>query len=386
MAKRGHIDLELLLDHFADLEDPRADINQRHPLPSVIVIAVLGILSNCNGPTAIALWAKNRAAFLTERLDLPNGVPRKDVFRRVLSLLDPAAFQSCFIAWLQDLRAAAQAELGDVRPIFAVDGKTARRSHDRKNGLGPLHSVSVWATELGIALAQLAVGDDSNEIAAIPKLLELVDIKDVIVTIDAIGAQTKIANQVIEQGGDYLLRLKMNQPTDHQFVKDYVERGLESDFAGVKLREHTTEETSHGRTETRTYIQIPAPKNMPGRDKWRGLETIGVVLSTTLRDGVESCETRYYLSSLKLNVKQFARAARGHWGIENGCHWVLDMAYREDESRARNIKMRQNLAWLNRFTLSLLRQHSGNMSLVMKRRCCGWSDDFLMEVLAGKGT
>ncbi len=314
-------------------------------------------------------------------LELPNGVPRKDVFRRVLMMLKPAAFQACFASWLQSLRTAAIAATGVEQPILAVDGKTVRRSHDHKNGLGALHSVTVWASEFGLSLGQVACDEKSNEITAIPELLRLVDIKGAIITIDAMGTQKAIAAEIIKGKADFVLALKGNQETLHQAVIDYIDKQLDGDISDAQ--EHVTNERGHGREEMRTYLQLPAPKELPGFDLWAGLKSIGVVTSRCLRDGKESVEVRYYISSLALDVKTFARAVRGHWGIENSCHWTLDMSFREDESRLRERRLRENFAWLNRFALSLCKQHPGRQSVVMKRRSCGWSDTFLMEVVTG---
>jgi predicted transposase YbfD/YdcC len=381
MADSRHVSLDEVVLHFAELEDPRSTVNLQHPLVSVVVIALMAVLAGASGPTAIAKWAALKEEFLLNTLDLPNGIPRKDVFRRVLMTLRPGAFQACFANWLNSLRAIAAEATGVEQPILAVDGKTARRSHDRKNGLGALHSVSVWASEFGLSLGQVACAEKSNEITAIPELLRLVDIKGAIITIDAMGTQKAIAAQIIEGGADYVLALKGNQETLHQAVIDYINEQLEGDL--TKAREYVTTETGHGREETRVYLQLPAPKSLPGFALWEGLRTIGVVTSRCLRDGKETIEVRYYISSLAMGVKQFARAVRGHWGIENTCHWVLDMTYREDESRIRDQALRENFAWLNRFTLSLLKQHPDRTSLVMKRRSCGWSDNYLLKVLAG---
>jgi predicted transposase YbfD/YdcC len=296
-------------------------------------------------------------------------------------VLKPAAFQACFARWLQSLRTEAVAETGVEQPILAVDGKTARRSHDRTQGLGALHSVSVWASEYGLSLGQVACAEKSNEITAIPELLRLVDIKGAIITIDAMGTQKAIAEQIVDGGADYVLALKGNQETLHQAVIDHIDEQLEGDLA--EAQELVTTEQGHGREETRTYLQLPAPEELPGLELWRGLKSIGLATTCCLRDGKETIEVRYYISSLGVDVKQFARAVRGHWGVENGCHWVLDMTFREDESRIRERHLRENFAWLNRFALSLLKQHPGRQSLVMKRRSCGWSDAFLMEVVTG---
>lgn len=381
MAEVRRIGLDEVVRHFEALEDPRSEVNLRHPFVSVVVIALLAVLAGAGGPTAIARWAALKQEFLSQVLDLPNGIPRKDVFRRVLMALRPAAFQACFADWLRSLRTEATAATGVEQPILAVDGKTARRSHDRQNGLGALHSVSVWASEFGLSLGQVACAERSNEITAIPELLSLVDIKGAIITIDAMGTQKAIAAQIIEGGADYVLALKGNQETLHQAVIDYIDEQLEGDLTDAQ--EHVTTEKGHGREEMRTYLQLPAPEKLPGFMRWKGLESIGVATSRCLRDGKEAVEVRYYISSLTPDVKRFARAVRGHWGIENSCHWSLDMTFREDESRLRQRNLRENFAWLNRFALSLLKQHPGRQSLVMKRRSCGWSEGFLMEVVTG---
>jgi predicted transposase YbfD/YdcC len=381
MAALPRVSLDEIIVHFQELEDPRSTVNQRHPLASVVVIALLAVLAGAGGPTAIARWAALKEGLLVQVLDLPNGVPRKDVFRRVLMVLKPAAFQACFASWLQSLRTEAAAGTGVEQPVLAVDGKTLRRSHDRAKGLGALHSVSVWASEFGLSLGQVACDEKSNEITAIPQLLRLVDIRGAIITIDAMGTQKAIAEQVVEGGADYVLALKGNQGALHQAVIEYIDEQIEGDLTDAQ--EHVTTEKNHGREETRTYLQLPAPEELPGFLRWRGLKSIGLTTSCCLRDGKETIEVRYSISSLKVDVKQFARAVRGHWSIENGCHWSLDMTFREDESRLRERHLRENFAWLNRFALSLLKQHPGRQSVVMKRRSCGWSDAFLMEVVTG---
>src|ERR1700676_4649473 len=379
-----HVALDEVVGYFDELEEPRSAVNLKHPLASVVVIALMAVLAGAGGPTAIARWARIKAEFLSKWLDLPNGIPRKDVFRRVLALVKPAAFQACFANWLQALRAKASAASGVERPHFAVDGKTSRRSHDHKNGLGALHAVSVWASDFGLSLGQVACAEKSNEITAIPELLRLVDIRGAIITIDAMGTQKAIAEQIIDREADFVLALKGNQETLHQEVIDYIDEHCVNDFADVKVRRQLTQETGHGREEIRSYIQMPVPDSLTGLELWKGLESIGIATLACVRDGKETVETRYYISSLKVGVKRFAHAVRSHWGIENSCHGSLDFTYREDESRIRDAHMRETFAWLNRFTLSLLKQHPGRDSIVMKRRTCGWDENFLLEVLRGK--
>jgi predicted transposase YbfD/YdcC len=383
MADIQRVGLDEILRHFEKLEDPRSTVNLQHPLVSVVVIALMAVLAGANGPTAIAKWALCKQELLLKVLHLPNGIPRKDVFRRVLAALKPGAFQACFAHWLQSLRATAAAATGVERPVLSVDGKTARRSHDRNNGLGALHCVSVWASEFGLSLGQVACAEKSNEITAIPELLRLVDLQGAILTIDAMGTQKAIAEQIIASDADYVLALKGNQETLHQAVIDSIEEQSQNNFADVKARRYRTQETGHGREETRSYIQMPVPEELPGLELWKGLKSIGRVESRCVRNGKETVEVRYFISSLRVSVKRFAHAVRSHWSIENACHWSLDVTYREDESRIREKHLRENFAWLSRFTLSLLKQHPGRESLAMKRRSCGWSDEFLLEVLTG---
>jgi predicted transposase YbfD/YdcC len=383
MTDRARLGLDEIVRHFEGLEDPRSPINRHHPLVSVVVIALMAVLAGAGGPTSIADWAELKRDVLLELLDLPHGIPRKDVFRRVLMALRPAAFQACFTGWLWSLRESAEAATGVGQPVLAIDGKALRRSHDRKNHLGALHSVSAWAGDFGLSLGQVACEEKSNEITAIPELLRLVDIKGAIITIDAMGAQKPIAAQIIEGEADYVLALKGNHETLHQAVIDHIVAQWEDDFAQVEARRHQTRETGHGREETRSYIQMPVPEGLPGLTSWKGLRSIGVVVSESVRDGKAAVEVRYYISSLAVGVERFARAVRGHWSIENSCHWTLDVTYREDESRIREPQLRENFAWLNRMSLSLLKQHPGRQSIAMKRRRCGWSEGFLMEVITG---
>lgn len=383
MTDTQRTSLEEIAQHFDALEDPRCPINRRHPLTSVVVIAIMAILGGANGPTAIARWARSKEAFLRQGLPLPGGVPCKDVFRIVLTLLNPQVFQACFTNWLKSLRLDAMAKLQIERPLLGVDGKTLRRSHDRAAGLSALHSVSVWASELGLSLGQVACAEKSNEITAIPELLRLVDLTGAIITIDAMGTQKAIAKQIVDGKADYVLALKGNQGKLHDAVIDYITAQLDNDFADVNARQLCVTETLHGQTETRIYTHLPVPKDLPMLDEWEDLRSLGTAVRCYKKDGKEMADVRYYISSLKVGVKVFAHAVRGHWGIENGCHWTLDMTFREDESRIRGERIRENFAWLNRLALSLLKQHPSKDSIAMKRRICGWDDGFLLEVLTG---
>jgi predicted transposase YbfD/YdcC len=295
MADIQRVGLDEIIRHFEELEDPRSTVNLQHPLVSVVVIALMAVLAGANGPTAIAKWASCKQELLLKVLHLPNGIPRKDVFRRVLAAVKPGAFQACFANWLQSLRASAAAATGVERPVLSVDGKTARRSHDRNKGLGALHCVSVWASDFGLSLGQVACAEKSNEVTAIPELLRLVDLQGAIITIDAMGTQKAIAEQIIEGGADYVLALKGNQETLHQAVIAYIDEQSQSDFAGVKARHHQTTETGHGREETRRYIQMPVPEELPGLELWKGLQSIGRVESRCVRNG--KVRSRFAISS-----------------------------------------------------------------------------------------
>ena len=372
--------LDEIVESFSALEDPRSHINRRRPLPSVLVVAVLAVLAGAAGPTAIARWARFKEDLLTGILDLPHGIPGKDVFRRVLILLEPGAFGAAFNARIARLRDEAVAATGADRPVISIDGKAARRSHDASEGLGPPHVVTAWAGEYGLALGQEVCAEKSNEITAIPALLRRIDVRGGIVTIAAMGAQKAIAGEVIRGKADYVFALKGDHESLHRAVIEHIDGQLEGDLAAAC--ELVTTERGHGREETRVYLQLPVPEDLPGRGGWKGLRSVGVVTSRCLRDGKERIEVRYYLSGLAVDVGLLARAVRGHWSVENSCHWSLDVTFREDDSRVRQRVLGSNITWLYRFTLSLRKQHPDRrQSLAMKRRGCGWSDALLLEVI-----
>jgi predicted transposase YbfD/YdcC len=374
--------LEELVACFEDLEDPRSEINRKHPLVSVVAISMMAVLAGADGPTSIHRWARSLEEQLTSLLDLPNGIPSRDVIRRVLCALKPEAFQECFSEWIGRLIGSSN----DAQRHVAVDGKTLRGSGDSNKGIGPLHLVSAWASERGLTLAQVPTDQKSNEITAIPELLRLIDLKKSIITIDAMGTQKKIAQQIVDGEGNYILALKANHETTHAAVINYVEEHVNNDFAGTRHQQldDTPAKPGHGRSESRVYIQFEVPKDFPNRSVWAGLTTIGLVVYTFIRSGKEHTDIRYYLSSLPLNVAVFAKCVRNHWGIENTCHWSLDVTYNEDGLKSRNRLGTENMAWLRRFTLSLLKQHPGKMSLAMKRKSCGWNWNFLLQVLGIK--
>jgi predicted transposase YbfD/YdcC len=371
------------------MSDPRSHINRRHLLVDVIAISILGVVAGADGPLAIALWAEAQEEWLKRYLDLPNGIPSRDTISRVLQALKPSVFQQCFAAWLASLNEQPKSEKTSEEESprqIALDGKCLRRSHARSRGLGAMYLVSAWATDQGVALGQLAVEDKSNEITAIPRLLDQLDITGAVVTIDAAGCQRTIADEIISGGGDYVLALKGNQDTLHRNVSNLFTKLLEEDFRDTPVSRHEECEHGHGRTEERWYYQIAVPSNFPQCEKWTGLKTFGLAVRRSIEKGNETIEKRYYINSLWRNGKRFAKCVRHHWSIENKLHWVLDMTFREDESRVRERCLADNLGWLRRLALTLLKQHPGKQSIVMKRRLAGWSASFLMQVLTGQTT
>ena len=390
MLTIGSSEISGIVDHFEEMEDPRSHVNRLHLLVDVIVISILGVLAGADGPLAIAKWADAQEPWLKQHLRLPNGIPSRDTIGRVLRSLKPSAFQQCFAAWMTSLQQEQPNVENDqqeesLRQI-ALDGKCLRRSHAHGRGLGAMYLVSAWATDKGIALGQLAVEEKSNEITAIPRLLDQLDVTGAVVTIDAAGCQRNIADEIVAGGGDYVLALKGNQETLHRDVTDLFAKLLEENFSDTPVSRHEECERGHGRTEERDYYQISVPADFPQREKWTGLKTFGLAIRRCIINGKETIDHRYYISSLSRHGRRFAGCVRGHWGIENNLHWVLDMTFREDESRVRERCLADNLGWLRRLALTLLKQHPGKDSIVMKRRMAGWSVDFLMQVLTGQTT
>ena len=380
-------DVVSILGHFDGLDDPRSAINRKHLLGDLIVICVCGVLAGADGPKAIGVWAQNKSAWLHQYLSLPHGIPSHDTLGRLLALLKPAAFQSCFESWIASLcRRGAPEDLGSPLNVIAIDGKALRRSHDRKNNLGPLFLVSAWAVEQGVSLGQLATQEKSNEITAIPALIDQIDVSGAIVTIDAAGCQKEIAAKIVDQGGDYVLALKGNQGNLHAAVQDFALEQMENDFADIEVRRYEETVKGHGRIDTLIYYQFKAPQTLPGLSHWKKLRTVGIAVRISRQGDQETSEVRYFISSLGLGVKRFASSVRGHWGIENTLHWCLDVTFREDESRVRDRHAADNLAWLRRFAISLLKQVDDKESIAMRRRIAGWNDEYLAQILGLQGT
>jgi len=372
------VNVESIGAYFESLSDPRQTRNRKHLLVDVIVIAVCGILCGCEGPTGIHRWAANRKDWLATFLPLPQGVPSRDCIRRVLMALQPEAFQKCFQEWLAS--ALTTEESGEAR-LIAIDGKTCRRSHDASNGLGALHIVSAWASEEGLALGQVATEEKSNEITAIPQLLQQIALENAIVTIDAMGCQKEIARAIVEGQGDFVIAVKDNQPNLRAALAEFFDEQVDRDLKDLRYRNHETREEGHGRLDERSYLLTKTPANFPLKKEWPWVKAIGYSLRITQHaDGSETDEIRYYILSRYLSGKRFSEAVRHHWSIE-AMHWVLDVNFREDESRARERTLGNNLSWLRRFAVTLLKRHPIKDSLRGKMARCMMNTDFLTEVL-----
>jgi predicted transposase YbfD/YdcC len=363
--------------YFAKLKDPRRPHRRLHHLQDVIVIALCAVLAGAQDWQEVELFGRQRRAWLQRFLDLPNGIPAHDTFERVFDRLKPTAFQACFRAWVQDIQDAL-----DIKHV-AIDGKTLRGSGSAK--LGPLHLVSAWATAQRLSLGQVAVDAKSNEITAIPALLELLDINGALVTIDAMGCQKAIARKIKDQGGDYILTVKDNQPTLLADIQQAFAQAAEKDFAGLDHDTHETWDKGHGREEYRCYTVLHDVADIGQADAWAGLTTIGICYSERTSHGSTSEETRYFIGSKKATAKVYGKALRNHWGIENSLHWQLDVTFDEDHNRVTKRHAAENLGLLRRLTLSLLHAHPTKLSIAKKRFAAALNPEFLEEILRGDG-
>jgi predicted transposase YbfD/YdcC len=367
-------------EHFACLPDPRVERTKLHPLINILSIALCAVLSGADDWVAMEAYGKAKQSFLSTFLDLRNGIPSHDTFQRVFALLDPEHFQRCFLAWVRSIEQLTAGE------VVAIDGKRLCGSQEQGRGKGAISLVSAWASANRLVLGQRQVAEKSNEITAIPELLELLSIKGCTITIDAMGCQREIAETIIKKEADYVLALKGNQPELHRAVGEYFDALLDPKQHLTNFAYLRTVDADHGRIETRQHwvtddiAWLPA---VTGKPRWPGLRSIGMI-RTQRRTGeqVATC-VRYYLSSLPADAKPFAHAARAHWLIENQLHWSLDVSFREDDNRTRTDNAPQNLAVLRHIALNLLQQErSTKNSLKVKRLKAAWDNDYLLTLLA----
>ena len=364
-------------EYFKDLPDPRKDCRTRHLLMDILSIALCAMVGGAETFNDIALFARSKEEWLRGFLPLPHGIPSHDTFNRVFSMLSPEAFNKCFIAWTQALAKKLQG-------VVAIDGKTLRRSFGSASKATALHVVSLWSAENELVMGQIRTAAKSNEITAIPRLLEMPDIEGCTVTIDAMGCQKEIAKKVLERGADYVFGLKGNQENMFDAVKYLFEWEEKDNYRGVLHTRHETTEKDHGRFEKREVYAIGNPEGIDGFAEWPGLKSVTMVVSTREIMGQKATtERRYYLSSLEADAETIGHAIREHWGIENKLHWVLDVNFREDYARNRKDHSAENMAMMRHMVLNLIRREtSSKTSLRGKRLKASWNDDYILHLLS----
>lgn len=369
-----------LVEHFGALEDPRVEHLTDHKLLDIITIALCAIISGAETWKDIALFGNERLEWLRQFMALENGIPSDDTFGRVFARLEPGQFQACFMSWV---KAVFEVTKGQV---IAVDGKSARHSYDKANGKEAVHLVSAWATDNHLVLGQRAVAEKSNEITAIPELLRLLDVSGCIVTIDAMGCQTAIAEQIIAQQADYVLAVKGNQANLYEDTALFFHLAQQNDFQKVTYTYDRTVNKEHGRIEVRQCWAVSGEDSLHflrDANRWRSLRTLVMVTSQRQVNGQTSSETRYYITSLPNDATRILHAVRSHWGIENALHWVLDVVMGEDSTRIRKDHAPENMAALKRFALSLLKQEKTLKRGVQgKRLKAAMNPDYLRKVLS----
>ena len=364
------------MSHFETLEDPRTSYLVEHSLFDIVALTICAVICGAETWEGIEAYGHSKLDWLKTFLKLPNGLPSHDTIARVFSLLDPTQLQTCFIRWVQSI---AKLSLGEV---VAIDGKSARHSYDTDNGKGMIHMVSAWASANQLVLGQVKVSDKSNEITAIPKLLNILDVEGCIVTIDAMGTQREIAQQIIEQKADYVLSLKGNQGDLHEDVQQLFEWAHTTQFKNIEHEAYQTIDKGHGRIEIRRYWLMGAVEQLEKAHQWKGLKRIGMVESERRISGkITQREQRYYLVSIDGGIERFAHATRGHWGIENQLHWSLDVVFHEDDSRIRKGHAPENMTVIRKIALNLLAKEASKGSKKTKRLKAGWDNDFLIRVL-----
>lgn len=366
-----------LMDCFSELEDPRRRSREvQHPLINILVIAVAAVICGADDFVMIAHVGRAKKAWFAKFLDLSRGIPSHDTFNRVLGALNPKAFERCLLSWITTLHEITEGQ------VVAIDGKTLRRSYDRGSHKAAIHMVSAWASKNHVCLGQTVTDDKSNEITAIPQLLELIAIKGCLVTIDAMGCQTAIAEKIRQQGAHYVLAVKQNQPTLHDGIQQFFEDHLSDAFQRQQVSRFETDQRAHQRDERRTYFVCPLPEDLPDANRWKDLKAIGIAISDVDRDGKNHVEVRYYILSQCLSAKRFADAVRSHWSIENRLHWQLDVSFAEDQSRIRRGHGATNFSVLRRTALSLLKNDTTQkIGIKNKRINAALSEDYLHKIL-----
>jgi len=367
-----------IVNHFSSLRDPRQAHKTAHSLMDILILTLCAVLSGADTWVDVQAFGQAKKEWLKTYLDLSNGIPSHDTLGRVFSLINPEELERCFKSWIAAIA-------GQIKGVVPIDGKTLRRSFDSATGKSAIHMISAWSTEAGLVLGQLKTEDKSNEITAIPKLLKLLALKGCIVTIDAMGCQKEIAQAIQEQGADYVLALKGNQQGLYDEVYDLFQKAHECNFDGFTWSEFQSANQSHGRLENRHYWTIELAGELERVAEWLNLNTIVMVESISQKTGQEEArEFRFYISSMKGDAQEFAQVIRSHWGIENSLHWVLDVAFREDDSRIRKDHAAENFSLIRRLALNLLKNESTvKTGIKAKRLRAGWDETYIWNVLGG---
>ncbi len=370
-----HIDDKSLLSHLSIIKDPRIDRTKKHNLVSLLVIAVCAVIANCEGWEEIEWFGQTREEWFKTFLDLPNGIPSHDTFARVFARLDPAELQQALSNWLVALKVETEGK------VVAIDGKTLRKSFDHATQQASLHLVNAWLSHDNLILGQVKVDKKSNEITAIPKLLEMLHLKGAIVTTDAMGCQKNIVRKILDKKADYVLAVKKNQPDLYEYI-DFLFTKAKNDDSMI-FQTSQTVEAGHGRIETRNYSTIADKTLLAGIDDWAGVRSVGMAESKREIGDKVSYEKRYFITSTCGNARDFGNAVREHWGIENSVHWVLDVTFGEDQSRIRKDNSPENLSMLRKLALNCVKQEPTKTSMKRKRKLAGWDNSFLIKVLTG---
>lgn len=364
-------------DSFSIIQDPRIERKKLHSLTDILVLTVCAMLSGAEGYSAIESFGRNKIDWLKKFLPLNNGIPSHDCIRYVLTRLPPEQLQLSFVQWVKGLNKKSP-------EFIAIDGKTSKGSQSKCKGLSGLHMVSAWASVNKLVLAQEATQEKSNEITAIPALLKLLELKGSIVTIDAMGCQTNIAKQIVKQKGDYVLGLKGNQGLLHKGVKAYFSSAQEAEFSNISYGFYEESAKEHGRHEVRKYWITKAPATLHRFEKWKNLNTIGMVQRVSTIGDKQTSDIRYFISSMDIKAELFGSAVRRHWGIENSLHWCLDVTFREDDSRIRTGNAPAIMSTVRHICMNLLKTEPSKLSIKQKRLNTAWNDDFRQKVLFGE--